>query len=240
MTAVAPVGPRATAPADVIVLQYANPYRALGIPLIILGGVVTLNVLIAVAVVRAGGDLSGSEYNGSALWSVLGYAVAVGVQNVGSSFPLALALGSTRRTFVLGNLLSSAIQALLVATAAIVLLVIETSTDGWFIGLRLLRSPLLGDGDALVLGGTMLLGVLTALAVGGVFGASWVRFGARGPLLLTAGVLAGGIVLLLLTLPDARAVADAARPWWPAAACAVVIAAALPGQYLFLRRASVR
>lgn len=240
MTAILRDTPRAAAPADVIALQYTTPTRMIGIPLAILAGVVVVNVVIAIAVLRAGGDVTGSYSNGSVLWSVLGYTVAVGVQNVSASFPFALALGSTRQTFVVGNLLASAIQALLLAATAIALLGLERVTGGWFLGLHVLSSDLLGRGNALVLGGTIFLTILTALCVGGAFGASWVRFGARGPLLVSVGLVAVGAIVLLLGLPEVVALADAAQPWWAAAGCVAVIAAALPGQYLFLRSASIR
>lgn len=59
-------------------------------------------------------------------------------------------------------------------------------------------------------------------------------------LLDRVAILDRGRLVLLLGLPDVVALADAAQPWWAAAGCVAVIAAALPGQYLFLRRASVR
>lgn len=238
MTALA--APRAASPADVVALQYSNRNRMIGVPLYILGAVVLLTVAISITILRAGGDLDGADFNASVLYSVLGYTVAIGVQNVASSFPFALALGSTRRTFVLGNLLTSAVQAVLVALAAVVLLGLETVTGGWFIGARALSSVLLGDGDPVLLGGVMLLAILTALAAGGAFGSAYVRFGARGPLVLSLGLAAVVVLLLLLLVPQAAAVAAAARPWWLAVGGAVVIGASTVGQYLFLRRASVR
>lgn len=238
MTALA--APRAASPADVVALQYSNRNRMIGVPLYILGAVVLLTVAISITILRAGGDLDGADFNASVLYSVLGYTVAIGVQNVASSFPFALALGSTRRTFVLGNLLTSAVQAVLVAVAAVVLLGLETVTGGWFIGARALSSVLLGDGDPVLLGGVMLLAILTALAAGGAFGSAYVRFGARGPLVLSLGLAVVVVLLLLLLVPQAAAVAAAARPWWLAVGGAVVIGASTVGQYLFLRRASVR
>lgn len=240
MTAALATLPRPAALTDVVALQYSNRNRMIGVPLYILSGVVLLTVAISLAILRAGGDLDGSDFNASVLYSVLGYTVAVGVQNVSSSFPFALALGSTRRTFVLGNLTTSAVQALLVALTAVVLLGLETLTGGWFLGARALGTTLLGAGNPVVLGGIMLLAVLTALSVGGVAGSAWVRYGARGPLVLTLGVALVLVVLLLVLVPQAAAVAAAARPWWLAVGGAAVIGAATVGQYLFLRRASVR
>lgn len=227
-------------PVDVLALQYGNPRRMIGVPLLILGGVVVITVVVSVAVLRAGGTVAGAQGNGSILWSVLGYTVALGVQNVATSFPFSLALGSSRRAFVLGNLLTAAAQALLVAIAGVALLGLEVLTDGWFIGVHVLRSGLTGDGDPLVLGGAMLLGVLMAMSIGGVFAAAWVRFGARGPIGLAVGGSALLVAVLLILAPFAasvRPVVDAIQPWWVAV---LLTAVALVCQYLFLRRASVR
>jgi hypothetical protein len=231
---------RPSTPAAVVRLQYGNPNRVIGVPLIILGAVVVLTVLISLAILRAGGTLDGADYNGAVLWSIVGYMIAVGVQSVSTCFPFALALGSTRRTFALGNLLASLTQALVVAAAAVVLLGLELVTGGWFIGAKVLSSNLLGAGNGLVLAGAMLLTVLTSLTVGGVFAAAWVRFGSLGPLSLAIGLVLVAVLLLLLLLPSGEAVAAAAAPWWIAVAGAVVIGLSTLGQYLFLRRASVR
>ena len=85
----------------------------------------------------------------------------------------------------------------------------------------------------------MLLTMLSALSVGSVFGASWVRFGAIGPLLLGVGLVVVGLALLLLVLLPGTPV-PAFQPWWLPVAGAAVIGAATVGQYLLLRRAAVR
>src|SRR6187402_480624 len=173
MSAVVPTTARPASPADVIALQYGNPNRMVGIPLSILGAVVLLTIAISIVILRAGGNLEDANYNASVLYSVLGYTVAIGVQNVSTSFPFALALGSTRRTFVLGNLLTSRAQGLLVAIASVLLLGLESATGGWFIGAKAMSSVLLGAGNPFVLGGVMLLAILAALSAGGAFGAAW-------------------------------------------------------------------
>jgi hypothetical protein len=237
---VSAVAVRPARPTDVLRLQYGNPHRMVGVPLYILGAVVLLTVAITVIILRAGGSLQDADFNASVLYSVLGYSVAIGVQNVSTSYPFALALGSTRRTFVLGNLLTSALQAAFVAVAAVVLLGLELLTSGWFVGAKALSSVLLGDGNPLVLAGTMLLAMLTALTVGGAYGASWVRFGARGPLLISVGIAVAVLLLLTVLIPNGAAIAAAFQPWWIPGAAATVVALAVVGQYLCLRRASVR
>ncbi|MFD1720002.1 hypothetical protein [Amnibacterium endophyticum] len=240
MSAAVSAPARPASPADVVALQYGNPYRMLGVPLIILGAVVALTVAVSLIVLRAGGDPGRADFNASVLYSVLGYTVALGVQNVSSSFPFALALGSTRRAFVLGNLATAVVQALIVAALSVALLGVEVVTRGWFVGTATFGSVLLGDGDPLVLGGVVFATMLGALSVGSVFGASWIRFGARGPLALS---LVGAVVLavlLLLLVPQLGAITAAFRPWWIAVGIAGVIGLATVGEYLSLRRASVR
>ena len=231
---------RPAAPADVVRLQYGNANRMIGVPLYILGAVVVLSVAISLVVLRAGGTLKDADFNASVLYSLLGYTVAIGVQNVTTTFPFALALGSTRRTFVLGNLMTSLVQAVLVAVASVVLLGLELVTGGWFLGVRAMAAAPLGDGNPAVLAGVMLLAMLGALSAGGVFGASWVRFGARGPLVLSLGIAVVVVLLLIVLMPQAGAIAGAAQPWWIAVGGAVEIGLAVVGQYLLLHRASVR
>ena len=238
MSAVATARP--ASPIDVVALQYSNPRRMVGVPLTIITAVVLTTVAISVVILRAGGNLHGEGFNAGVVWGVLGYSVAIGVQNVSAGFPFALALGSTRRTFVLGDLLTSVVQALIVAAAALVLLVLELVTGGWFIGARVLSTTVLGSGDPLPLGGAMFLAVLTSLSVGGAFGAAWTRFGPRGPAVITLTIVVVVVLLLLLLAPEEGAIVTAAQPWWLAVGGAVVIGLSVIGQYLFLRRASVR
>lgn len=240
MSAIAATTARPASPIDVLALQYANRYRMIGLPLIILSAVVVLTVGIGVAILRAGGTVHGEDANGSVLWSILGYMVALGVQATAVSFPFTLALGSTRRTFVLGALLGAVLQAALIAAAAVVLLGLEFVTRGWFIGMKVLASAPLGHGSPLLLAGVLFLGALTALMVGGVFGASWVRFGTWGPLGLATGVLLAGVLAVLLLGRAASTAADVFGPSRVGWIGSAVIGLSVVGEYCFLRRASVR
>lgn len=236
--ALAPAG-RAT-PVDVLALQYGSRAKLLLVPLIIVGSVVVISVLVAVAILRAGGDVGGTTWNSGIAWALPGYLISVGVQNVTASYPFALALGSTRRAFVLGNLLTSLTTAVYVATVGVVLLGVEAGTDGFFIGAHVFRVNTLGEGDPLVAFVVLLLGTLTSSAVGGVFGAAWTRFGPVGPTVLGLGLALLAAVALVALLPSAAALLAGFRPWWLAAVAAAVTAASLVGQHLLLRGASVR
>jgi hypothetical protein len=231
---------RPASPADVLALQYVNPTRMVVVPLSIVLAVVVVMIAVSVVIARLGGDPAAADWNGALVWSITGYTIAIGVQVVATSFPLALALGTTRRTFVLGNLLTVGAQALLFTAAALVLLGLELATGGWFVGARVLADGSLGGGNGLLLALIMGLGSLTALSIGGVFGAAHVRFGARGPLLLSLGlvlVLAAGLLVLL---PALIAAAVGFEPWWLVVAAVVLVVVSLGGQYAFLRRAAVR
>jgi hypothetical protein len=226
--------------AAVIALQYANPTRMILIPLGILVAVVVVMTGVTIAVGRAGGSGEDLDHSGVVIWSIVGFTVAVGVQTVSTAFPLALALGSTRRAFTAGALATAALQSALLTVAALVLLGLELLTGGWFAGARVLSDSTLGGGNPLALVAVMFLLALSALAVGGLFGASWVRFGARGPQALGIALSVIAVAVLLVSPPDFTALGRAFQPWWLAVAAAVVVALSTAGEYLLLRRASVR
>jgi hypothetical protein len=226
--------------ADVVALQYANPTRMILIPLGILVAVVIVMTGVTIAVVLAGGSGDDLDSSGIVVWSLTGFIIAMGVQAVSSSFPLALALGSTRRAFTGGLLATAALQSVLLTVAALVLLGLELLTNGWFVGARILDDSTLGGGDPLVLVAVMFLLSLSALGVGGLFGAAWVRFGARGPQTLGIAISVIAVAALLVSPPDVMALGRTFQPWWLAVAAVVVVAVSTAGEHLLLRRASVR
>lgn len=231
---------RPASPLDVLALQYANPTRLITVPIGILVGVVVVTVGVTIAVVQAGGRPADMAGNGAVVWSLSGFIIAVGVQAVTAVFPLALALGTTRRTFTLGVLATELAQALLLTTASMVLLGLELVSGGWFVGARVLRDTTLGGGDPRLLAATVFLGALTGLAVGGLFGGSFVRFGSRGPMALGIGLAVATVVVLLLFLPDLVTIGAGFRTWWLAVAAIVIVLLATTGEHRMLRRASVR
>ena len=230
---------RPASPASVVALQYANPSRMVSIPLMILGAVVVVTTGIVVVLTATGAE-GGLESNGAIIWSLVGFIVAIGVQAVAVTFPLALALGTTRRAFTAGVLLTAVLESALLTGSALVLLGLETVTGGWFVGARVLGDATLGGGDARALVAVMFLASLSAVTAGAAFGAAWVRYGARGPMVLGLAVAAAAVIALLVLAPAFGAVGDAFEPWWLAVAAAVVIAASTAGTYLLLRRAAVR
>jgi hypothetical protein len=238
MTTASPIA-RPTGPLDVIALQYANPTRLVTVPLAILGAVVVVTSAVTV-VLRQTGAAGELQSNGTVIWSLFGFIVAVGVQAVAVVFPLALALGSTRRTFTAGVLITAVVEAALLTASALLLLGLELLSGGWFVGARVLGDATLGSGNALVLVAVMFLASLSAIASGAVFGAAWVRFGALGPLVLGAALAAAAVLALLLLAPASGALGAAFAPWWLAVAAIVVVTASIAGTHLLLRRAAVR
>lgn len=235
---------RPATPFDVVTLQYANPTRLVTIPLAILGAVVVVASIVSrvvtVTVSQGGSAPVEADGNGAVIWSLLGFVVAIGVQAVSTVFPLALALGSTRRTFTAGVLATAVLEAALLSVAALVLLGLEVLTGGWFVGARVLGDASLGGGDVLALVEVMFLSTLSAIAIGAVFGATWVRFGALGLTVLGLALSAAFVLALLLLAPAFAAIGQAFEAWWLAIAAVAAVGASIAGVFLLLRRAAVR
>lgn len=216
-------------------------------PPAILAVVMVVSIIIQIAMQRATGAspdtaayIEGARYNSGVVWSLPGFLVYYGVQAVATTYPFALALGVTRRNFILGTALANALQALYVALLLLVLLGLELLTGHWFVGLYVLDVYALGAGNPLVLVLTGFLGTLFCLTVGGVFGAVWVRFGAKGPAILG---LASGLVLacvILLIAPQLGAIVMGLTRGWLALAAIAIMLLSLVGTWLAMRRAAVR
>ena len=62
------------------------------------------------------------------------------------------------------------------------------------------------------------------LMIGGVFGAAWIRFGARGPQFVGIGIAIVLILALIVILPVAPDILAGFELWWLAIAAGCVIA----------------
>lgn len=174
--------------------------------------------------------------NPAVLWALPGFFGWLGVQTVALTFPLAMSLGSTRRTFVAGTVLMHVTLAAYVTALMLVLLLLEKATNQWFVGLYVTSVYILGSGDPVQLAATAFFGVLVVLSVGGAFAAAWVRFGSIGPTVLAvATVLALGLLAVLLVPAFASF-----QPWWLVVAAAAMITLSVLAQYLCLLRATAR
>lgn len=73
-----------------------------------------------------------------------------------------------------------------------------------------------------------------------MFGASWLRFGSTGPLVIVAALVAVLVAGILIVIPRWAAVVTAFSVGWAAILLFVVGAGALLGTSAFLHRTSVR
>lgn len=216
------------------------------VPLYITGTVALISVLIAFLFWRSGSApgtaewIEGSQYNPGIAYSLPGFLVYLGVQSIATTFPFGLTLGATRRAFVGGTLVWAAITSAYLTLVLALLTAIELATDHWFVGFYIFDVTVLGAGDFGILIPTVFLGTLAMLTIGGVFGASWVRFGARGPQAIATGIAIVLIVALLIAIPSATTILGAFELWWLAVAATVAIALSAVGSWTLLRTATVR
>ncbi|GAA2189157.1 hypothetical protein GCM10009786_21220 [Leucobacter alluvii] len=216
------------------------------VPIVILALVMVISIVIALAIQRATGGAGGAEYvdgarqNGGVVWSLPGFLVYYGVQAVATTYPFALTLGTTRRNFILGTMLSNVLQAAYIALLLVLLLGIELATDHWFMSVYVLDVYLLGAGDPWVLAVTGFLGVLFCLTIGGFFGAIWVRFGAKGPAIVGSAIGLVLAILLLVFAPQLPEIVMGITRADIALGAIVTIVLALVVTWFAMRRAAVR
>jgi hypothetical protein len=233
-------------PIAVLRLHYAKRSMMFGVPLYILLGVLAFSAIISLIFWRAGSEIgseewiTGSRNNQGMLWAFIGFMVYMGVQSVATTFPLGLSLGSTRRAFTIGTLLSHVALAAYLAAITAAVFLLEIATNHWFVGFYLTDVIILGDGDLGRLLAIQFLTVLTSLSIGAAFAAVWVRFGNRGTTLMSLGLGLVLAVALVLLVPYFAQIAEAFELWWLAVAAVVVILLSAVAEYACLRRASVR
>lgn len=216
------------------------------VPLYIAGMVAVVSVLISLVFWRSGslpgtaGWIEGSQFNPGMAYALPGFLVYFGVQAIATTFPFALTLGTTRRSFVGGTLLWAVIVSLYLTAVFAVLTMLELVTNHWFAGFYVFDIYILGAGNFGLLVPIVFLATLSLLTIGGVFGASWIRFGARGPQLIGIGTAVVLIVAVIILVPSAATIFAAFQLWWLAIVAAVVIALSSAGTWLMLRTAIVR
>jgi hypothetical protein len=216
------------------------------VPLYIIGLVAIVSVLISLAFLRAGSEpgsegwLTGSRNNPAFMWAFPGFLVYLGVQAIATTFPFALSLGATRRSFVGGTLIWAVITSAFITTVMAVLMSLEIAAGHWWSGFHIFDTFILGMGELSRLIPIVFLGTLTCLTVGGGFGASWVRWGSRGPQAIAAALAIVLIVGVILVIPSAAEIFANFELWWLAVAAIVVITISATGSWLMLRPATVR
>jgi hypothetical protein len=202
-----------------------------------------ISLIVYLVLIRTGATNSPGydpQWNMAMAYALPGFFGYLGTTMVATSFPFALALGATRRAFVAGTLLTYLMIAAYTAAMFTVMLGLERATGHWFAGIHVFDTHVLGGGDPLRCAAIGFLGSLTVFAISAAFASAWTRFRGKGP----AGIGLGIVLVLGMTAvaigPRLGQVFAGFRLWWLAVAAVVVIAVALGGMYLFLRRASVR
>lgn len=216
------------------------------VPLYITATCCLISILIALLFLRAGSEpgsagwVQGSRSNPGLAYALVGFIVYLGVQSVATTFPFALTLGTTRRGFVVGTLLWAATLSAYLTAVFTVLTLVEKATGHWFAGFYLFDVFILGAGDITRLVPIVFLATLTALTVGGVFGAAWVRLGSRGPLAIAIALIVVLLIIAIAIVPFAPQIVAAFQLWWLAIAAGIAIAGSAVGMWGFLRSAIVR
>lgn len=217
-----------------------------GVPLYITGMVALISVLIGLLFWRSGSQpgspewVEGARMNPGMAYALAGFLGYQGVQSVATTFPFAMTLGATRRSFTLGTVLWWAGMSAYLTVIFVVLCALELATGHWFLGFHIFDVAVLGGGDLVRLAAIVFLGSLSVLSVGGVFAAAWARFGSRGPQLLALGIVVVALVALVVALPSIGRLAEAFQPWWLALAALAMVSASAAGAWALLRSASVR
>ncbi|WP_423920488.1 hypothetical protein ACPEEZ_14350 [Frigoribacterium sp. 2-23] len=229
----------------VLRLQASRRMAAFGVPLLTLGIATVVSFVIQIILLRSGvyesSDAAvGLRANPAVAYALSGYLVSYGVQSTAGAFPLASSFGTTRRDFALGTTLMHVVLAVFVTAVFTAMLGLELATGHWGAGFYVFDIDVLGAGDVLTLIPVVFLGTMVALALGGLFGAAWLRFGSRGPLGLSIAVVVLIAVLALVLEPSFGAIAEAFRVWWLAVLAMGLTVVAIAGMTGFLRRASVR
>lgn len=216
------------------------------VPLWITAAVAVISILISLLFWRAGSQpgtepwIQGSQNNPGIAYALVSFLGYMGVQAVATTFPFALTLGATRKGFVTGTLLWSVLTSAYLTVILTLLTLLETATDHWFVGFYVFDVHVLGAGDLTRLLPVVFLGSLTVLTLGGLFGASWVRLGSRGPIVLGVGLLLIAAAALLILIPSAAQIIAGFQLWWLALTAVGIIGASWAGTWLLLRPAVVR
>lgn len=227
-------------------LHLNKPQMVFSVPLQIIGLVLIISWLITAILQRGGMDpadpgyIEGARGNGGMVFSLPGFLVYLGVQAVATTFPFALALGTTRRSYVAGTAIANLIQAAFITAVMAALLGVELATDHWFFGSYALDNWAFGKGDVWVLIPTVFIGVFVSLSVGGVFGAVWVRFGSKGPTFLALALAVLIVVLLLILVPQFGEIIAGITRFRVALFGIGVAVVALLGTWVCMRRTAVR
>lgn len=230
----------------VLRLHLLKREMVIAVPVFILALVIIISVLISIAASRFGVDVTSAQWqegfanNGGAVWSIPGFLVYIGVQAVSTTFPFGMALGTTRSAYSGGTALYFLLQSSVIGLLGLVLLIVERWTNGWFVHARVFDVLLLGNGSPWKVFATLTAIAFFSLTVGSVFGALFVKAGAKGPLILAIAVVLVLAVLLVVFAPQLGEIVRKITRVDILLTLIGIGVAAIAGQYAALRVASVR
>jgi hypothetical protein len=188
---------------DVARIQGVNWQVHYLVPLAVLGMIFLVNLALFAMIVNAPTD----RFETGALSSVYFVVAVAHLQTITQTFPFALGLGVTRRTFSAATVLVVTLQAVVYGTLLTLLAAVERATGGWGLGARFFEPFGLLDGLgplARWAGYTVPFLALSMLFV--LFGVVFARWGQPGVYVLTVG---GGLLLAL------AAIVVTWQRWWP-------------------------
>lgn len=229
-------------------LYLANRREVLLTPLYILTVMVLLSVAITLIIaILAGYPIpdevrANMRYNGGALYAVPGFLISVGVLAMTRNLDMALAFGSTRRSFWFGTGLGFVVTSSAVGLYAIGFLALERLTNHWFIGAQAFDVAFLGSGNPLRTFLTMFLLSILTLFLGAFFGMVYRSFGTfwTSAVVIAVSLLALGVVALIAwQWASIEPLWQALGGWLLLALTAVVALAAAGGSYLMSRVATI-
>jgi len=146
-------GPRRTNRiGSVVRLHLVNKASIIGIPLMILGFILLVNIAIWAIIAASVTDRSdladaqeGLQWSGASFYLFV-YMMVVGIMAISAVFPLAQGFSVTRRDFYLGTSVTYLLLAVFFGAVMTVMAAIETATRGWWLGGRMFTAVYFGDG----------------------------------------------------------------------------------------------
>jgi len=201
----APQGPGPLARiANVVKLQFANPYTVLTAPWVILIAIFLVNLAIWWIIMSQVTDPAdradvseGFGYSGASLF-IFVYMMVVAIQSMNQTFNFALGMSVTRRDYYLGSAVTFTLLSVVFAAGMTVLGAIEQATDGWGVGGRMFTSIYFGDGGWFERFVIIFLALMFFFFIGAVAATVFVRWKAVG--LTVLAVVVAVILLALVAL----------------------------------------
>lgn len=173
---------------------------------------------------------------------LIGFFISSSALTVNRTFATVMAFGGTRRDFWLGSAMGFVVTALIAAVCGTFLLVVEKLTDGWFIGVPVFDTPILGDGNLGITFMAVFAYALASLFTGAAFGTIFRASGAAAvTTAITATVLlvAGVVALFVWQRETTMQFAAGLGSWLPTVVAASFGVLCLVISYVANKRATV-